>query len=658
MFRELSDVSKTTPYPLMNNSPSNQNAAIDFLKDDPSEMTNGRRLALWLMKYKWYNPNAHNLGNDDNGDKNGKDIFVDNKLPESTEVLDNSNYPTAHFGSDDKNAADEFKDNVVNHDDHGKQTTKQKKDAGENLSPTAVNEFKGMETIRLESPSFDVTNNFVIEPSLEKAWAYFEHITLPRYVYEEKPKKDTASLVVTACGGLNQPRKEIAESGEKHFVTKLYHPFLTPLHHLSEFGMGIALYFTTSRAIMLLLILAGLVSIPNMLYFSGSEYSNNQNGVFWALKGSSVCTNYEFVPCIDCDESNFKHAKERFREVTNGSNELLTFALKNNCDGANQRTILTNLAMMAVVVIGTFLICYYLMKQEARFDEDVQTAHDYSIVIVNAPHDAGDPEEWRDFFITNFDDVHVTCCTVAVRNKSLVKRLVERRELLNKIRKHVPPGASLENDVLESLSQEVKETRRCNVFNGLPELYERLLELEGEIRELLKTENPVSSVFITFETEDSQQKVLNAMQSDFKRVKNGGKQRFFFRKGADPLVVRDAPEPSAVRWKDLDESQCAIIMSLILPFFITVLLIVSSALLVWFVRNKFPYEPRYTAFIISIGNISFPLISRALTNSEVHRREGEKQTSLYIKNAAFRWVNTAIVMTLITVRICVCLRII
>ena len=29
---------------------------IDFLKDDVQEMTYGRRIALKLMKYKWYNP--------------------------------------------------------------------------------------------------------------------------------------------------------------------------------------------------------------------------------------------------------------------------------------------------------------------------------------------------------------------------------------------------------------------------------------------------------------------------------------------------------------------------------------------------------------------------------------------------------------------------
>ena len=38
----------------------------------------------------------------------------------------------------------------------------------------------------------------------------------------------------------------------------------------------------------------------------------------------------------------------------------------------------------------------------------------------------------------------------------------------------------------------------------------------------------------------------------------------------------------------------------------------------------------------------------AKTGLESHSSEGHKQTSLYIKIAAFRWVNTAIVITIIT----------
>jgi hypothetical protein len=40
------------------------------------------------------------------------------------------------------------------------------------------------------------------------------------------------------------------------------------------------------RAAAIVTFCAGLVSVPNMLYFSGPKYSNKQEGVYWALKGS------------------------------------------------------------------------------------------------------------------------------------------------------------------------------------------------------------------------------------------------------------------------------------------------------------------------------------------------------------------------------------
>mmetsp|Transcript_35507 Transcript_35507/g.71981 ORF Transcript_35507/g.71981 Transcript_35507/m.71981 type:complete len:174 (-) Transcript_35507:2540-3061(-) len=42
------------------------------------------------------------------------------------------------------------------------------------------------------------------------------------------------------------------------------------------------------------------------------------------------------------------------------------------------------------------------------------------------------------------------------------------------------------------------------------------------------------------------------------------------------------------------------------------------------------------------------MFAKALTNMESHASEGQKQTSLYVKIAGFRWVNTAIVITIIT----------
>ena len=55
-----------------------------------------------------------------------------------------------------------------------------------------------------------------------------------------------------------------------------------------------------------------------------------------------------------------------------------------------------------------------------------------------------------------------------------------------------------------------------------------------------------------------------------------------------------------------------------------------------------------SAIAIAAFNSIFPVFAKILTGFEAHAAEGEKQTSLYFKIAAFRWVNTAIVITIVT----------
>ncbi len=577
---------------------------VDFLKDDPSEMTWGRRIALNLMKYSWYYPQAQKDNEDDIIDKDMLDVTRNHSGAEILRTISN----------DEKNTEnDRDKHDIEQVEVYHNDTT---------------------------------TSAFLAPTSLEKAWAYFEHITLPRYVYEER--KD--SSMIHSC--VNPKGAEIAESGERYFKTRLYHPFFTPLNQLGEFGLGIALYFTTLRTIMLLLFLVGLINIPNLLYFAGSEYSSGQPGVFWPLRGSAVCTDYEFVPCVDCNEQNFEYARERLRSITSEDGEELTFALKNNCDGATETTIMTNLATMLVMVIGLTLISFFVSREEAKFDEVVQSSQDYSIVITNPPTDAGDVLEWREYFSNKFDNVHVACCTVAVHNEILLRALVKRRELLHILRKKLPPGESLEKDNLDIITEDMRDERCCGSFYGVPALYESLLELEEKIKLLLVKNKPVVSVFITFETESSQRQVLKKLRKEAAKGKSFDR-KYAFREGHQALKVKEAAEPSAVRWQDLSEPMSAILTSLIFPYIITALAMYGSATLTRYVRRGFwifPASPSNAALVITIGNIVFPFVARALTNLEVHRREGHKETSLYIKYAMFRWVNTVVVTALITVR--------
>jgi hypothetical protein len=138
-------------------------------------------------------------------------------------------------------------------------------------------------------------------PSLAKAWAFFDHVTLERYVVQEEEEqqqepqsKKTEDVSkkerVIKIFHKGDRRLNIAEPGERELKTKLYSPLTTPLGQLGDFGLGYGVYFSTVRSFAILSFFAGLLNIPNLMYFGSDEYSGGQPGVSTLLQGSAICT--------------------------------------------------------------------------------------------------------------------------------------------------------------------------------------------------------------------------------------------------------------------------------------------------------------------------------------------------------------------------------
>jgi len=336
----------------------------------------------------------------------------------------------------------------------------------------------------------------------------------------------------------------------------------------------------------------------------------------------------------------------RFKTFTSSNGDQLPFAMKNNCDGATLSAGVYSIATMFVVALGMVLTSIYLKAIEVDFDEDEQTAQDYSIVVNNPPADATDATEWKQYFRKKFGVV-VTIATIVTDNDDLVKKLVLRREFLQHIKSKVGPSEPLDIDNLARLASEIVGKRNCvhsvfaKVSKGVPELVASIQVLDEKINDLAAQHRNVTTVFITFETEAAQRKVLSIMKTNEQYD-----ARYCFRE--DFLLVEEPGEPSSIRWQDLNESSSKAFVRFIIPTVLTLGMIVAAAFLVREVRN---YGPSYAAVTISLLNIFFPGIAKKLTNLEIHRNQGGRQTSLYVKICIFRWVNTAIVTTIITVSI-------
>ena len=619
----------------MASSQSGEKEQIDFLQDPKEQMTYGRRIALALQHQGWYNVN---------------ECRWRRELEESSDEED-----------DDEDDEDDDEDEDGEKKKDKKEDQKeQAKTEDETKEPDDMDESGRLS--RSESKQSILDQLSLIEtrppkesrkeyPILAKAWAYFEHSTLPRYIVEEDEDDDDDDTKKRA--GVPQELSR-AEPGEDDDPTLLYDPIKTHISQMGDFGLGMGLYFWTLRSLAILCFLAGVLSLPNMLYYSSDSYSNYQPGVPLLLRGSAVCTDVQFVPCPNCTESDFQKERFAYAVVQQGqTNITLPFALKNNCEGATLQNGMISFGALFLMILGVGWMSYQQQKQEVEFDEDEQTAQDYSIHIKNPPPDAYDPEEWRDFFKKEFNGAHATSITVAIDNDLLVRSLAERRDALKKLELLVEPGTKLDTLSLAKIAAEIERNRGAaggligKVAPGVPDLFTKVAALEAKIEGLAQLDYSVTNVFVSFEYEHDQRAVLSGLSiSDWERRRQKPQAwSIIFRE--DVLLQAGEPEePNTLVWENLNVSSINLLKTLSFTTVSALLAIFLIALLINFLHTR--ESSSVAAIAISITNGIFPQVAKFLTSFERHSTEGDKQTSLYFKINVFRWVNTAIVITIIT----------
>lgn len=365
--------------------------------------------------------------------------------------------------------------------------------------------------------------------SLSQAWAYFEHVILPR-------------------------RRLVSENGKTHYVKAapgddetlhLYPAWCTPVRQFEAFGTGVAVYFETLLALSVLCLVAGLLYLPSIHYYASDGYTSQQiYTVTGALRGSLLCPSPVWAPCPECEVTQWQDSPDRYSFSADG----LVFALKNTCAPLRWSPQGWNhLLVMGFLAVGMFVIGYYQRKLELAYDESVLTASDFSIQVDNPPADATDPDEWKAFFGNHYGAV--VYVTVALDNSDLLKQLGRRRAALQRASYKLPrsPGPSTP---LQHIPVAWEKDR--------PLPYKRLTKLDETCRRLIQTRTfPTSAVFVTFDREADQRKCLAALRvGNFNVLHNQTDAltaAHCFR-GNLVLDVCETTEPSAIRWQDLDET--------------------------------------------------------------------------------------------------------
>lgn len=102
-----------------------------------------------------------------------------------------------------------------------------------------------------------------------------------------------------------------------------------------------------------------------------------------------MCTDQIWVPCLECTEGNWEDAPDRYAV---SENESLTFALRNDCSAAEVANAAVNLGVIAFLAVSLLVMSRVQRRTEIMFDEDEQTAQDYSVMVDDCPPDATNPD--------------------------------------------------------------------------------------------------------------------------------------------------------------------------------------------------------------------------------------------------------------------------
>ena len=252
--------------------------------------------------------------------------------------------------------------------------------------------------------------------------------------------------------------------------------------------------------------------------------------------------------------------------------------------------------------------------------------------------------------------------TILLDNAPLLRELKARRYFMKELKRKIPnlDFASSDTEIREqvltkSLVSEEKHQScgkvlfNCTlrpilrIFNMYLEpqvLLEKIGQKTELIKELQQKQYPVTSVIVTFETENGKRTALESLQlstinlwrQDITNSNHAFKDRL--------LHLIEPTEPSALRILSLDVPFTKRVIQFTITLSITIGLIALSA---WWVSETRNSSGAFWAGILTTTlNILIPVVVRLLLLIENHPREDDRQRSLYIKVTLFRWVNTAI----------------
>jgi len=475
----------------------------------------------------------------------------------------------------------------------------------------------------------DDSSESLEKPSILRAWAFYEHFTLPRH---EKTNSTKSHLCM-------------APSGIPERNTSLYSILNTRILDLESWGIAVVLYFNMLKLMSILLLLIGFINIPNTVYYGLGDYSrgkifgsgghSNMGGFSKLASGTAICTERAWVVCSDCDLDLWR---DNFDESSTQENFGLSFVQRNTCKGITEINGKINLASLFFLIIGFFIIAYLQNKIAIMADEGKVSTSDYSICVKNPPPDAKDPDKWRDFF-AQFDSHKPPLVTIALNNRVLLRALKELRIL----------SQNLEQKRKVQMEEKIGPVRRLiqKLKNPMSEenILSKIEEAKEEIKNLQNQKYNVDRVYVTMETEKGQRNAIEALSASKLAIWKNDKTMKLF--DGHILHASAALEPTQIDWMDVSIKRRKMIGARLISVLFIVAIVMLQFPIFREIRRRWGLIA--TIVVVRIVNALAPAIAKVLVSSiEFHPDEESKQISILTKITFLRWVATTLIWIYIT----------
>jgi hypothetical protein len=300
-------------------------------------------------------------------------------------------------------------------------------------------------------------------PSIEKAKAKGELFRKPLRVYDRTQATEYSLLSPEEVEYITREGKEM--TGQLQGYNILGAP-----HDLTEFGIGLSLYFYTTLTLSAICLLCSVIYIPVIQWYSEKTSQHGDS-----LVGGSAASVDQKIPL---------------------------------------KIALPDVFICAFLVVFAMAGKYFQEQLTERIDLAQQTAQDYTIKVDNPPKDADNALEWFDFFKQYGDVVNITICK---NNGELLLAIGHGKIIEQELQ-------SMHDDTHHLASHE--GTQRDSLWFGVQRFLQQFGMLrdrsywedqQGPVKELIarlvQRSYTVDSVFVTFDTETAQRDCLQDLAS-------------------------------------------------------------------------------------------------------------------------------------------------